>query len=434
MLSSSKKIYVLVALVVLLTFVVFLGRQNSDEGLNDFLVKQKKFLEKNNLTQTKIESSLLFIEAEIQPNQGLFEVLINTKKISTQTALSLTNILRFNFDLKKIKPFQKIKIHLTSKNEFVFFQYQENPTLTHYIKKNSLGKLEYNFVQSPLTKNLRLIQGSLSQSTSLNDALLKDNIDLSIISSVNSVVASKLNTRRDLRPEDQYDILVEDYSHQGTRIYSIVLFIEYQGKRTKNHKFYRFQDKSKESSFNSFYDRSGKSYSTDGLRIPVDRYRISSHFGTRIHPITGKKTMHNGVDYASPFKSNVYAVANGVVISSKYDPLAGNYIAIKHRDKTQSYYLHLHKRFVKKGDRIKVGQVIGFVGNSGRSTGVHLHFGFKNNRNRWINPLKKRLIAAPKLKGARLNLFQKQVNFIDQQFTLLESSTTSMLEKNLSLE
>ncbi|MBQ3776768.1 MAG: M23 family metallopeptidase, partial [Fibrobacter sp.] len=156
----------------------------------------------------------------------------------------------------------------------------------------------------------------------------------------------------------------------------------------------------------------------DGLRYPLDRLHITSSYGSRIHPITGKRTVHHGVDYGSPTGSPVHAVAVGVVTVSGFDPLSGNKIAIKHRDNSVSWYMHMSSRGVGVGAHVSAGQIIGRVGSTGRSTGPHLHFGFKNAKGAWINPLSKTMIATPKLAGERLAKLKVQVAEIRKQVEL----------------
>lgn len=141
----------------------------------------------------------------------------------------------------------------------------------------------------------------------------------------------------------------------------------------------------------------------------MDRLHVTSPYGSRIHPITGQRKSHHGIDYGNPTGTPVYAVAEGVVVVSGYDDLSGNKIAIRHRDNSQSWYMHLSVRGVGVGAKVAPRQVIGRVGNTGRSTGPHLHFGFKNEKGAWINPTSKTMIATPRLEGERLGRLQKQV-------------------------
>lgn len=121
------------------------------------------------------------------------------------------------------------------------------------------------------------------------------------------------------------------------------------------------------------------------LKVP---YRKTSDFGKRIDPITKEKgVQHNGVDYAAPRGSGVYAIANGTVIESAFNNINGNYVVIKHEDGILSYYLHLNEKGIANGRVVKAGDRIGRIGSTGRSTGPHLHLGIKKN-GVWQSPEK----------------------------------------------
>jgi murein DD-endopeptidase MepM/ murein hydrolase activator NlpD len=116
--------------------------------------------------------------------------------------------------------------------------------------------------------------------------------------------------------------------------------------------------------------------------------RISSYFGYRVHPILKRRVFHNGVDFVAPLGTPIRAAESGRIITYRYKHrLNGNYIVIKHKNGIKTYYLHM-KRLNPKLSRLKYvkkGMIIGYLGNTGRSTGAHLHFGIKSG-NRWKNP------------------------------------------------
>ncbi len=126
-----------------------------------------------------------------------------------------------------------------------------------------------------------------------------------------------------------------------------------------------------------------------------------------------KKRFHNGVDYRGRTGEPVYSVASGIVIETSFSNLSGKKIVIEHADRTKTYYLHLHKILVKKGQTVKPRQIIAQIGSTGRVTGPHLHFGLKTSRGRWANPLKMKMIAAPILKDKKLARFKMQIQKID---------------------
>lgn len=129
----------------------------------------------------------------------------------------------------------------------------------------------------------------------------------------------------------------------------------------------------------------------------MDLSKVNSKFGPRIHPITGKRSMHYGIDYPCALGTPVYAFSSGKVVVSKMQAGGGglgNYVTILHTDGTYSLYAHLNIRHAYQGNIVKAGQIIGLSGNSGASTGPHLHFGLCKkycaatvNNSAWFDPL-----------------------------------------------
>lgn len=120
-------------------------------------------------------------------------------------------------------------------------------------------------------------------------------------------------------------------------------------------------------------------------RIPCDYIRVSSPFGYRWHPTTGEWSMHRGIDLSAPKGTPIYASRSGKVTIASYSSTAGNYVTINHQDGYSSVYMHMTHYVVGVGDYVKAGQLIGYVGSTGRSTGPHLHFGISYNGT-YVNP------------------------------------------------
>ena len=133
---------------------------------------------------------------------------------------------------------------------------------------------------------------------------------------------------------------------------------------------------------------SNQAPSSSGWVRPVKSYRLTSPFGMRIHPITGKETMHQGVDMAAPQGTPIYAAKDGKVTRTAFQAGgAGYYVSISHGGGFSSVYMHMTHYIVSPGQYVKAGQVIGYVGSTGGSTGPHLHFGISYNGS-YVNPLK----------------------------------------------
>lgn len=139
-----------------------------------------------------------------------------------------------------------------------------------------------------------------------------------------------------------------------------------------------------------WYDQDGLSLASEILGRPVALSRVTSRFGERLHPITGKLKEHRGIDYGAPEGTPVYAVGSGSIKTATADNAAGNHIKITHDSDYESWYLHLHHFApnIVQGARVEQGDVIGYVGTTGASTGPHLHYELHRNGSA-LDPQKK---------------------------------------------
>ena len=165
----------------------------------------------------------------------------------------------------------------------------------------------------------------------------------------------------------------------------------------------------------AYFDRSGKSLRKFLLRTPIDGARLSSRFGMRRHPILGYNRMHQGVDFAAPTGTPIYAAGEGRVEIAKRNGGYGKYIRIRHTGEYSTAYAHL-SRFAKgiaPGRRVRQGEVIGYVGTTGRSTGPHLHYEVLR-QGAQINPLQLKQPPNQQLAGADLERFRAEMARIDR--------------------
>ena len=121
------------------------------------------------------------------------------------------------------------------------------------------------------------------------------------------------------------------------------------------------------------------------VSMPLDKMKVTSKFGMRFHPIYHKSMAHNGIDLSVPAGTKVYAMLDGVIKRIGYDRRSGNFVIIDHGDYTVSY-CHLSKVLVKVGEQVKAGQTTCLSGNTGASTGSHLHYGVRDKNGKWCNP------------------------------------------------
>ncbi|MEM6603927.1 MAG: M23 family metallopeptidase, partial [Pseudomonadota bacterium] len=157
-----------------------------------------------------------------------------------------------------------------------------------------------------------------------------------------------------------------------------------------------------------WYNEKGASNKALLMRTPIDGARISSNYGMRRHPVLGYSKMHRGVDFAAPTGTPIYAAGDGVVTKKYRSRTYGNYIRLRHTGQYSTAYAHLSRfrRGIGVGSSVKQGQVIGYVGNTGRSTGPHLHYEVLKN-GKQINPHSKNLPVQKPVSNAKKKLYKK---------------------------
>ena len=343
----------------------------------------------------------------VRAGDGLFQVLYRMN-INEKERGKIVIALQDSVELAALRVGQVFYAALDSAGDVQRFRFAPNPATVHMLSKTDSG-FAYSRIDKPVTVRQSAFEGALENGSTLNGILYKVGIPGRMVGVVSGILQCKVSFQL-ARPGDKFRILLEEKFYQDSIwISGKVLYAEFDGYRVGHHEAFRYEDPDPKSTFNAHYTEKGEALIFEGLRYPLDRLHITSPYGARIHPITGRRTVHHGIDYGSPKGSPVYAVAAGVVTVSGYDDLSGNKIAIRHRDNSESWYMHLSVRGVNVGTKVAPRQVIGRVGSTGRSTGPHLHLGFKDARGSWMNPAKKTMIATPKLEGNRLARLKKQV-------------------------
>lgn len=263
----------------------------------------------------------------------------------------------------------------------------EKQDLLNDIEKNNqmifYGKLEHNFIES--AKKVGVLK--------------KD-----IVFIVN-LIESKINFKT-LKKGDIFSILVSFQYNKNIKESQVLAVYIHSNKKD----YYAIRAANKK-----FYDQNGFCVSNNFIRFPMSKsYRVSSNFSLRrVHPVTGKITAHKGVDFALPIGTKVLSVGDGKIIFIGHGQKAGNYVVIKHSTKHITRYMHLKKILVSIGQRVAKGEKIAFSGNTGWSTGPHLHYEVWIN-NRAVNPLKIRSSFNEILQGKSLQLYLLQVKKISE--------------------
>lgn len=233
-------------------------------------------------------------------------------------------------------------------------------------------------IETPVSTDVAGISGRLT--TSLYEAIIQAGGDASLVNRFAEVFGSQIDFSSDPQRGDTFKLIVERRSAGGRSVgFGRILAAEYNNAGSKYRGIYY---KSKDGNFEGMFTEQGESLIKSFLKNPMQLTRISSSFNRRrFHPVLGYHRAHNGTDFAAPTGTPYWAVADGVVIASGYDGGRGRYIQVQHKNGVMTEYFHSSRIApgIRPGARVKMGQVIGYVGSTGLASGPHLHIGMKIN-------------------------------------------------------
>jgi murein DD-endopeptidase MepM/ murein hydrolase activator NlpD len=260
----------------------------------------------------------------------------------------------------------------------------------------------------PVERRLAALAGRIDRS--LYQSLQELGAPLQLASKMNDVFGWEIDFHRDLRVDDTFRIVYEEVWKEGRYLRTGPILAAECVNRGQSHRAFRYTDPEGRP---GYFDVDGKNFQKQLMRAPLEYSRISSSFSyRRFHPVLKRWMPHMGVDYAAPVGTPVWAAGDGVVTEVSRKQGNGRYVRIRHTNREyESWYLHLSRYTsgVRKGSRVRQGQVIGYVGASGYATGPHLDFRIKRN-GRWVNPRTLKLPPAAPVAETDLPAFASLVS------------------------
>ena len=244
---------------------------------------------------------------------------------------------------------------------------------------------------------------------SLYQTALKQEMPKQIISDLIRVFANDVDFQRAVQPGDSFEVFYDDSEERDDReklLYASVTA------RDETFKYYRFR--TPDDGLVDYYDENGRSTRKFLIRQPIAAARITSGFGVRYHPILGYSKMHTGVDFAAPIGTPIFASGNGTVLTAGWHSGYGRRVEIQHANGYVTAYNHLSgfARGMTEGVRVRQGQVIGYLGSSGLSTGPHLHYEVMVNSH-FVDPMRVKLARTREMDGKMLAEFKRERDRID---------------------
>tara|TARA_B100001989_G_scaffold232347_1_gene191552 strand:+ start:108 stop:1406 length:1299 start_codon:yes stop_codon:yes gene_type:complete len=396
---------ILISISGILVFSIY--SQNKQEQTNRFIGSLENIYLKKTIQEITKNLDPRFTSIEYVSKSGdtyenivnNLNININEKKLILDTILKEKSlkILRvnqkftFKFDNLSNEKIVKFGIETDKKNEVIFNKIKsENKFVTKKIKKNFKKNLVYK--ETIIT-------------SSLYNSAINLGIKPNVILEFARLYGFQVDFQRDIWKNDSFQIIYEEFVNENNKIVDTgeIIFANLN-LQDSDLQLYKYEyEKNKV----DYFDENGKSVRKTLMKTPINGARLSSSFGKRKHPILGYTKMHLGTDFAAPKGTPIMASGDGKVLKAGWCGGGGNCVKIKHNSTYQTVYAHMSKfgRGIKRGVKVKQGQIIGYVGSTGLSTGPHLHYEVIENGKK-INSQKLKLPSGKILKGEERKKFE----------------------------
>ena len=356
---------------------------------------------------------------------------IHKKTITVKSGNSLQGILgregidqkeinKINFLLKqKIKLInlqvgQKINLLLKKENNKIFLSrlsFSLNEITNVYLFENNEQNYNIKIINKILEKKNYLAKGFIKNS--LYNSAQKQGVDPEIIIEFARIFGFEIDFQRDIRENDEFQILYERFEDDDGEVQKNgEIIFAYMNNNGKEISLYRFKDQKNNI---GYYSKDGKSIEKALMKTPINGARLSSSFGLRKHPILGYNKLHQGTDFAAPKGTPIMASGSGTIEMASWNGAYGRYVRIRHNSTYKTAYAHLSRfgKNIRRGAKVQQGQIIGYVGSTGRSTGPHLHYEvlIKNKR---VNSQNLKLPSGKNLTGNDFKVFEETMKSIDK--------------------
>ena len=378
-------------------------KEKRKKEINSFLSNNQTILLRNYIFN-KIKSPYLEYDYIVKNNDTIESILKKFSVKKEEIAFVVKKIKKQ--DLSNILPGQKIKFILKkskNKKDLEIFKINYPISKTTYVridKRKDGISISKNITQ--LFKKEVVVQGNISNN--LYSSATSAGMEPGIIIEFARIFGFEVDFQRDIRKGDKFQVMYERYmDDRNKKVKTGKILYAFLNVNNQPIKLYRFEEKN---NFD-FYDEKGKSIRKALMKTPINGARLSSGFGNRKHPILGFTKHHNGTDFAAPTGTPIMASGNGTVIKAGWCGNGGNCVRIRHNSSYTTGYGHMSKIATKTGRRVRQGQVIGYVGNTGMSTGPHLHYTVSYN-GKYINSQKLKLPSGKILKGEERKRFEVQ--------------------------
>ena len=392
----------LIFLIISSFFFLNQNYYNKNKKTKNYSEFKDELINFHSLIKDKIQNQHNKKTIGIKKGQSLNSIL-SEAGASQKEIFNISKILRQYISLKKINTNQIFEV-LTNKDNGEIIRLTvnlDNINSLHIFKKDN--KFVANKIEKVLYKKTVLAEGLIK--SSLFQAAQKENIDAEVVVDFARIFGFEIDFQRDIRKNDIFQIVYDKYvDDDGELQKNGEIIYAYMKNRGREIALYRFVD---QKGISGYYQTNGKSIEKALMKTPINGARLSSTYGMRKHPILGYNKMHRGTDFAAPKGTPIMASGSGIIEMAKWNGAYGKYIRIRHNSKYKTAYAHLngYARGIKRGAKVRQGQIIGYVGSTGRSTGPHLHYEVLVNGKR-MNSQRLKLPSGRTLRGEDREKFE----------------------------
>ena len=334
-----------------------------------------------------------------------FDKILNNYSIPNEEINKIKKKLNSDYDINNLKPNLEIKITIDQSNnkKITSFLFPVSRTKKIQLTRNLDNNLfEKKIIITNLNKKIVFREGKITQS--LYKTAIDLNVQPNVIIEFARIYGFQIDFQRDIRKNDNFQIMYEVFEDDNGKVFETgnIIYADLNLSGVNNSLYY-FDKKESE----GHYDGNGKSVKKALMKTPINGARLSSSFGMRKHPIDGYNKMHKGTDFAAPMGTPIMASGDGTIVRARWCGGGGNCVKIKHNKTYETIYAHMKNfaRGIREGLRVKQGQIIGYVGSTGNSTGPHLHYEVIANGKK-INSQLLRLPSGKILKNEDRKLFE----------------------------
>lgn len=337
--------------------------------------------------------------------------------LDNKEAFLASKAMEKHLDPKHIKPGQTVSVTQRSDRSGRYhlqdMVFTIDPLQAVYLTRTTTGDFTSKLVEKKALR--KTYAQSATIDVSLYGSAAKAGIPVSVIAEAIRIFSWDVDFQRDIRRGDKLSLLYERHeTEEGVPVKGVNIL--YASLTVNGHEIPLYRFETSDGSID-YFQPDGRSVRKTLMKTPIDGARISSGFGVRQHPVLGYTKMHKGVDFAAPRGTPIYAAGDGVIEKASRYGSFGHYVRIRHNSSLKTAYAHLngYGKGISAGVRVKQGQVIGYVGTTGRSTGPHLHYEVLKNGAQ-VNPNSLDLPLGEILKGEQLARLQTKIKQVSAQY------------------